>query len=125
MKIIIPRIETTHFHGAYDGGCKYMQSLAEELIKKGHEVEIVTTKLKNKPSMSEAVYRGVKHVFLAPKYSGKRLIPFSMFYKMLFSYNLNKYLRDKEFDILHSCEAFSLFYLRNKKRKKVIFQSWA
>lgn len=125
MKIIIPRMETTYFHKAYDGGCKFMQSLSEELIKRGHTVEIVTTRLRDNPNLKEAYYRGVKHVFILPFYSGKRLIPLNMFYKMLFSYHLNKYLQTQDFDILHSSEAFAYFYLHNKVKKKVVFQSWA
>lgn len=125
MKIIFPRMETTHFHGAYDGGSKYIQQFAEELVKRGHDVEIVTTKLRNNPLLKKSSYDGIKHTFIFPKYTGKRLIPFNMFYKLEFSRNLNKYLQNKEFDILHSSEAFSYHYLHNKIRKKVVFQSWA
>lgn len=125
MKIIIPRMETTYFHGAYDGGCKYMQQLGEDLIKRGHEVEIVTTKLREKPFMEESIYRGVKHTFISPEYTGKRFIPFNMWYKLKFSWNLNNYLKNKDFDVLHNSEIFAYWYLHNKLRKPVIFQSWA
>jgi len=125
MKIIFPRMETTYFHRAYDGGCKFIQCLGEELVKKGHEVEIVTTKLGDKPDLKEAVYNGVKHKFILPEYTGKRRIPFNMFYKLIFSCNLNKYLKKQKFDILHNTEAFAYYYLHNKIRKKVVFQSWA
>ena len=125
MKIIFPRMETTHFHKAYDGGCKFIQHLGEELSRQGHEVEIITTRLRDNPNLKEAVYNGVKHIFILPEYSGKRMIPFNMFYKMIFSYNLNKYLQKQRFDILHNSEAFAYHYLHNKKREKVIFQSWA
>jgi hypothetical protein len=125
MKIIFPRMETTNFHKAYDGGCKYIQQFAESLIKEGHEVEIVTTRIRDNPNLITEKYRGVKHTFLPPKYTGKKLIPFNIFYKIMFSYHLNKYLKSINFDILHSCEMFSLFYLKNKKRNPTIFQSWA
>jgi len=125
MKIIFPRMETTYFHKAYDGGCKFIQQLGEEFVKKGHEVEIVTTKLRDKPNLRKDAHNGVKHVFILPKYTGKRIIPLNMFYKMIFSYNLNKYLKKQKFDILHTSEAFAYHYLHNKKRKKVVFQSWA
>lgn len=125
MKIIFPRMETTVFHNAYDGGCKFIQQLGETLVKKGCEVEVVTTKLRNNPSLQEANHKGVKYKFILPKYTGKRIIPFNMFYKLIFSYNLNKYLKKEKFDILHNSEAFAYFYLHNKHRKKVIFQSWA
>ncbi|MCX6742168.1 MAG: glycosyltransferase family 4 protein [Candidatus Pacearchaeota archaeon] len=125
MRIIFPRMETTHFHNAYDGGCKFVQLLGEELVKKGHEVEIVTTRLRDNPDLNYAVYNGVKHVFIAPEYTGKRLIPFNMIYKLLFSYHLNNYLKKQKFDILHNSEALAYFYMHNKKRERVVFQSWA
>lgn len=124
MKIIIPRLETTYFHRTYDGGSKYMQQFSEELVKRGHEVEIVTTKLKNK-YIDKVTYNGVKYKFIEPEYTRKRLIPFNMFYKRIFAKKLNKYLKKQEFDILHSPEAYSYDYLHNKIRKSVIFQSWA
>ena len=125
MKIIFPRMETTEFHKAYDGGCKYIQQFSEELIKRGHEVEIVTTRLRNNPFIRHIYCNEIKYTFLYPKYTGKKLIPFNMFYKLRFSWNLNKYLKNKDFDILHNSEAFAYFYLKNKPKKKVIFQSWA
>jgi glycosyltransferase involved in cell wall biosynthesis len=126
MKIIIPRLETTYFHKTYDGGSKYMQQFSEELVKRGHEVEIVTTKLRDSNEYVERItYNGVKYTFIKPYYTGKRLIPFNAFYKRIFAKNLNKYLKKQEFDILHSPEAYSFYYLHNKKRKPVIMQSWA
>ena len=85
MKIIFPRMETTQYHNAYDGGCKYIQQISEELVRRGHEVEIVTTKAKDYPSAVASYYKNIKYTFLNPKYTGKRLIPFNMFYKFLFS----------------------------------------
>lgn len=125
MKVIFPRMETMHFHGAYDGGSKLIQQLSEELVKRGIDVEIVTTQLRNNPDLKESVYNGVKHVFIPPMYTGKRLIPFNMFYKLKFSKNLSRYLETQKFDILHNSEAFAYHYLHNKNRKKIIFQSWA
>jgi glycosyltransferase involved in cell wall biosynthesis len=125
MKIIIPRLETTYFHKTYDGGSKYMQQFSEELVKRGYEVEIVTTKLRNNLNLKSLVYNGVKYTFISPEYTGKRLIPFNMFYKRIFTKNLTRYLKTQEFDILHSPEAYSYDYLHNKKRKPVIMQSWA
>ena len=36
-----------------------------------------------------------------------------------------KYLEKADFDILHSAEAFALWYLHKKNRKPVIYQTWA
>ena len=119
-------METTKFHGAYDGGCKYMQQFSEELLRRGHEVEIVTTILRDKTKNKSIEYfKGVQHTFIPPKYTGRKLIPFNMFYKFKFINALNKYLKYKNFDILHSNEAFAYKYLHNKKREPVIMQSWA
>ena len=126
MKIIIPRLETTYFHKTYDGGSKYMQQFSEELVKLGYEVEIVTTKLRDSNKFIKSLtFNGVKYTFIKPFYTGKRLIPFNMFYKRIFAKNLNKYLKTIDFDILHSPEAYSFDYLHNNKRKPVIMQSWA
>jgi len=119
-------METTHFHLAYDGGCKYMQQFSEELARRGHEVEIVTTLLRDKTKNKGSRYlNGVLHTFLPPKYTGRKLIPFNMFYKFRFIHTLNKYLKHRNFDILHSCESFAHSYLHKKERNPVIMQSWA
>lgn len=125
MKVIIPRMETLQFHGAYDGGSKFIQYLAEELVKEGIKVEIVTTRLRDNPSLKKAIQKRVEYTFLKPFYTGKRIFPANLLYKMIFSWNLNKYLKNIDFDILHNTEAFAYFYMHNKKRKPVIFQCWA
>ena len=53
MHIVFPRMETLEFHKAYDGGSKYVHYLAEELVKKGQEVTIITTQLREKPKLKE------------------------------------------------------------------------
>lgn len=125
MKVIFPRMETFKFHGAYDGGSKFIQFLTEELVKLGVEVEIVTTRLRSNPGLEDTRYNGVKYTFLKPFYTGKRIIPGNMFYKIRFGKNLNKYLLTQAFDILHNTEAFAYQYMHNKSRKPVIFQCWA
>lgn len=123
MKIVFPRMETLPFHNAYDGGSKFIHYLAENLVKRGIEVEIVTTNPKN-ASMKSIEKNGVKYTFLPPLYTGRKRA-LNLPYKFLFSYHLNNYLKKIDFDILHSTEMFSYFYLHNKQRKKVIFQCWA
>jgi len=123
MKIIFPRIETLQFHDSYDGGSKFIHYLSQELAKKGIDVEIVTSVLKDKVMRKKKV-DGVTYTFIPPRYVGrKRLL--NLPYKLMFSYNLMKYLNKIDFDILHSTEMFSYFYLHKKKRKPVIFQCWA
>src|SRR3989344_7990261 len=100
MRVIFPRIETLHYHKAYDGGSKYVHYLSEKLVKKGVNVTIVTTQLRENPNLKKTNYKGVRYVFLPPKYIGKRLIPFNALYKFLFSWNLKKYLEKIDFDVL-------------------------
>ena len=122
MRIIFPRMETLEFHKAYDGGTKYVHYLSQELVKQGVDVTIITTQLREKSSLKEKTYKGVKYVFIPPKYTGKRLLKINMPYKFVFSYNLMKYLEKTDFDILHNIDMLVYFYLHKKKRKPVINQ---
>lgn len=124
IHVLFPRIETFHYHQAYDGGSKYIQYLSEFLVKQGINVTIVTTQLRKNLLLRESNHNGVKYVFISPKYTGKRLIPFNVFYKFIFSKNLKKYLQKIHFDIIHNTESFAYFYLRNRKRKPVITQTF-
>ena len=124
MRIVFPMMETFRFHDAFYGGTKFTYYLAKELIKKGIKVTIVSSKLKNK-KISECIDEGIKYVFLPPKYTGKRWLKLNIPYKFVFSWNLKKYLKKTNFDILHSAESFAWPYLMQKKRKPVIFQCWA
>ncbi|MFZ1970830.1 MAG: glycosyltransferase family 4 protein [Candidatus Nanoarchaeia archaeon] len=117
-------METFHFHNAFDGGSKYVHYLSEELVKKGINVTVVTTKLKDNPKLKETVYNGVSYIFLPPVYTGVRRIFPNIPYKFVFSYNLMKYLQKTNFDILHSTESFAWWYLHKKERKPVIYQTW-
>jgi len=123
MRIIFPRMETLEFHKAYDGGAKFIHYLSQYLVKNGVDVTIVTTKLRKKDTSFHKL-KGVEYIFLPIKYTGDRFIPFNVFYKFIYSFLLNHWIKRNEVDILHSAEAFSFFYLMNKHRKKVIFQCW-
>ncbi len=123
IKIVFSEMETLQFHQAYDGGSKFLHYLAEELVKRGFEVEIVTTQLK-KNSLQKANHHGVNYTFLPPYYTGRKRF-LNLPYKFLFSYNLKNYLKKIKFDILHSGEMFAYFYLKSKKRNLVVFQAWA
>ena len=123
MKVIFPRFETDRFHQVYDGGNKYIDFISQFLVQKGIEVEVVTT-IPEGFNEKEKIVKGVKYVFLNPINHKKRFIPFSMFYKMIFSYHLGKYLKNKDFDILHNTEMFAFFYTFQKKKKPIVTQGW-
>lgn len=116
-------METLEFHKAYDGGSKYIHYLSQELVKQGVDVTIVTTPFK-KRDYRDITHKKVKYKFLSPMYAKKRLLKLNIFYKLVFSFNLKKYLEKIDFDILHSAESFALFYLMKKNRKPTIFQCW-
>ena len=123
MRIIFPRVETLRFHESYDGGAKYIDYLSQYLVKEGIDVTIITTKTKNK-ELKEKYENGVKYVFLPPKYKDRRGIKINMPYKLLFSYQLKRYLEKEDFDVLHNTEMFAYFYLHKKSRNPVITQSF-
>jgi len=123
MKIIIPRFETVEIHRTYDGGNKYIDYLGEKLSKKKVNVKIVTTSIKGK-NIEEKRIKNVKYKLIKPVLKKERRFKLNLLYKFIFSYNLNKYLKKEDFDLLHNTEMFAYFYLRNKKRKPVITQGF-
>ena len=123
MKIIFPRYATDKFHGVYDGGNKFITFLSEFLSKKGVEVEIITTQPRGL-NKKEVSINGVKYTFIGPFYKKNRFIKINMPYKLLFSYNLSKYLKNYKFDILHNTEMFSYFYIFRKNKKPIVTQGW-
>ena len=123
MKIIFPRFETIKFHDIFDGGNKYIEHLSEKLVQKGVEVEIVCPRPEGLKKKFEIV-NGVKYVFLKPIWKEQRLIRLNMFYKLIFSYHLSKYLEKNKFDILHNTEMFGYFYTFKKRKQPIITQGW-
>lgn len=124
MHIVFPRAETFNFHGAMDGGSKYIYYLSRELVKRGCEVTVITTFLEEDKKVQERFDEGVKYIFLPPRYYNRKRI-FNLPWKLAFSRNIAKFLKNYNFDILHSAEAFAYNYLHFKERKPVIYQCWA
>jgi glycosyltransferase involved in cell wall biosynthesis len=124
MKVILPFRTTMALHNIYDGGHKYLDYFSKALAKQGVDVVVVTSSLENK-KIKKKVIDGVKYVFLPPKIINKK-IKLNMPYKLVFSYNLMKYLEKTDFDVLHSFEMLAYFYLHKpkSKRKPVITQPW-
>ncbi|MBU2576891.1 MAG: glycosyltransferase family 4 protein [Nanoarchaeota archaeon] len=125
IKVVLPFMTTMNFHKNYEGGDKYIYYFSKELAKQGIDVTIVTTQLENR-EIKEKFENGVRYVFLPPRVIGKRLFKLNSPYRLLFSYNLKKYLEKTDFDILHSFGPLAYFYLHKsrKKRKPVISQPW-
>jgi len=45
--------------------------------------------------------------------------------KATYAYNIARYLKDKDFDILHSCDVLPYFYLKHRDRKPVVHQPFS
>ncbi len=122
MKAILTHRSVFPFHRSEDvrcgGGNKYVYGLARNLVKEGVDVEIITSLDRNFHG-KEKTYDGINYTFIYPNVNWrKKKAPWNV----LFSLNIPRYLRKKEFDVLHTYEISSYFYLHKKKRKPVIAQ---
>lgn len=116
MRVVIASSAVYPFH-SYGGVEKYFFYLIKYLVKEGIDVEIVTSSVRGKRS---EVVEGIKYTFIAPPVDSKRpLLSLSLFH--LFAMNLARYLRKREFDILHSYDATLYYYFRFKHRSPVVF----
>lgn len=107
------------FHHEFNGGIKYIHYFTRALADLGVDVEIVSALDKGKPRKTKK--DGVHFTFLGPMVEWRRL---HSPWKLLFSYNLSRYLGKNDFDIFHSHDMHAYFYLHRKKRKPTIMQPW-
>lgn len=116
MRVIISSRIIYPFH-PYGGVEKYFFYLGKYLVKQGVDVEIITSSVGSKKN---EVIEGIKYTFIAPP-SGSREPLLSLTLHHLFSMNLARYLRGREFDILHSYDITPFYYSRFKHRAPVLF----
>lgn len=116
MKIILPDVATVPFHHIYYGGVKYAHYFSRSLLANGVDVEIVSAL--DKVGHKKTVLDGVTYTFLWPRIEGRRL---RSPWKMLFSYNLARYLKKTDFDIMQSLDFLPFWYLHQKPRNTVVF----
>ncbi len=95
MKVIIACRDVYPFNYGYSGSPKYIYNLCKYLVKQGVDVEIATSL--NSGKRRTEIYDGIKYTLIPPN-TNKRL---TAFWCSLFGINLVKYLRGKDFDILH------------------------
>ncbi|MDD5005696.1 MAG: glycosyltransferase family 4 protein [Candidatus Omnitrophica bacterium] len=117
MKIILAAKCVHPFH-PFGGIQKYVYNYAKFLAKEGVETEIVAPLDKGKPRTE--IYEGIKYTLLAPRIYQYLEYPIGWLGVHIFSLNLAKYLKNIEFDLLHTFDITGYQYLKRKKRKPVI-----
>ena len=119
MKIVIATKSVYPFHPV-GGVQKYVYNLAKYLIKENVDVEIIAP-LDTGKARTE-IYEGIKYTFLWPSIFWYLEYPIGWLGVHLFSYMLSKYLKNKQFDLLHSFDMTGYQYLKVKNRRPVIAQ---
>ncbi len=104
----------------YSGLPKYFYFLAKHLALNHIDVEVIVDSIDRIERLNEIT----QDVFLlqtrviGPAFTG-------VVSKALYSYNIARYLKKKEFDVLHSCDVLPYFYLKQQDRKPVVFQPFS
>ena len=101
----------------YSGLPKYFYYLAKHLALNDIDVEVLVDS-KDRVRKLREITNIPQLKILGPEVTG-------MVSKALYSWNIAKYLKDKDFDILHTCDVLPYFYLMQKKRKPVVFQPFS
>lgn len=121
MNVVMLSRSVFPFH-IYGGMEKYVYFLSKHLIQEGIDVEIVSS-IPQKNSPRKKMYNGIKYTFLPPTADIRSILYLPRVY--LFYKIAADFLGNKNFDILHSYGASSLFYLSSKKRAITVAQSFA
>jgi len=115
MRVIL----TVYGAKAYSGLPKYFYFLAKHLALNGVGVEVLLDSSDRLARLYEIIPTiPVKAKVVGPEVRGMKS-------KALYSYNIVRYLRDKDFDILHSCDVLPYFYLMQRDRKPVVHQPFS
>jgi len=122
LKVIFTTRSVYPFHG-YGGMERYIFFLARYLKEEGINIEIITSSVEGKKG--EESYEGINFILLSPQVVTKGIFKFLMFplTSHLFTLNIARYLKNIDFDILHSFGGTPLFYnILVKKRPPVVNQ---
>ena len=117
MKVILAAKSVYPFHPV-GGVQKYVYYFAKHLKAKGVDLEIVAPLDKGKPRVED--YEGLKYVFLKPSIYKYLEYPIGWFGVHRFSSSLAKYLKDKDFDVLHGFDMTAYQYSKTKNHKPII-----
>lgn len=113
MRVVLTVYDTK----GYSGLPKYFYYLAKHLALNGIDVEVLVDS-KDRVRKLREITNIPQLKILGPEVTG-------MVSKARYSWNIAKYLKDKDFDILHACDVLPYFYLRQKNRKPVVFQPFS
>lgn len=113
MRVVL----ATYGSKEYSGLPKYFYFLAKHLALNGIEVEVLLDSPDRIERLRE-ITPLAKATVLSPPVTG-------MVSKALYSLNIARYLKDKDFDILHACDVLPYFYLHQRHRKPVVFQPFS
>lgn len=116
MKVIMACRAVYPFH-PFGGMQKYVYSLSKYLRKEGLDVNIVTSLDRSKKR--EKTHDGINYHFLPPMVNWRK---FKAPWHLLFSINLARYLKKREFDVLHTYEMTGYAYLHLKSRVPTVVQ---
>lgn len=113
MRVVL----TVYGSKEYSGLPKYFYFLAKHLALNGIDVEVLLDSPDRVERLRE-ITPLAKATVLSPPVTG-------MVSKALYSLNIARYLKDKDFDILHACDVLPYFYLHQRNRKPVVFQPFS
>ncbi len=113
MRVVL----TAYGTSGYSGLPKYFYFLAKHLALNGIDVEMIVDSPDRAAKLHEIT------ALAQPKVIGPAVT--SIISKALFSLNIANYLKNKDFDILHSCDVLPYFYLQQDNRKPVVFQPFS
>ena len=113
MKVVLACCGTDYYYGFP----KYFYLLAKYLAKQDIEVELIIDSEKGREKVKEAC-GDVKTTVIRPSTG----VGVNVLRRSLYSVNLARYLRNKNFDILHTGGTIPFAYLHIKNRKPTVFQ---
>lgn len=119
MKIALAAKSVYPFH-PFGGVQKYVYYFAKALARKGVDVEIVAPL--DDGAVRTETYEDLKYTFIRPAIYKYLEYPVGWLGVHLFSRSLSRYLKNKDFDILHAFDMAGYAYLKRKSRKPVVVQ---
>ena len=115
MRVIL----TVYGAKEHSGLPKYFYFLAKHLALNGVDVEVLLDSSDRLARLYEIIPTApVQTKVIGPAVTG-------MVSKAKYAYNIDGYLRDRDFDILHSCDVLPYFYLGRKNRKPIVHQPFS
>lgn len=124
MKIIFATRSVYPFHG-YGGMEEYVFFLAKYLLEQDNEIEIITNSMNGK--VSKEIYNNMIFTFLPPNVKQNSQMKKAILQPYTchrLSWNITKYLKTQKFDILHAFGGTPFYYLFERNRKPVVFQTF-